>query len=410
MRPGSVGVKLADGRGVRLGAVGAPCRGRVGLACGTAPQAARPSRNSPTCARGTSTNDPLQQSILPALAGESSSAADPVLLHGSRADFGDPDAELHALLHATALLDATDEGCVRIAGPDAADFLQRVLAGEVRSLGPGEVRPNLLLSAKGRVRASFELVRLGEDEFLALCAPEAGAALASAFDAYHIAEDLQLSDRTAGYAPLALLGPGAGESLRRALPHLPLPAAGRALRAEFDGRPLVVVHRPRHGAPGFLLDAGPDGAARLWRSLVAAGARPCGRWAREWARISAREALQGIDLDEQRYPQEARLEGSFSLSKGCYVGQEVVAKLDTYGGLQRRLVVLESDGPLTVGDELHGSESERSREIGRVASSVRRPRGGSLALAYVRLEHEAPGGVLHAGSEAVPVRVVEARR
>ncbi len=352
----------------------------------------------------------MHHSILSDLVGAQNTASAPVLLHGSRADFGDPAAELEALRQGAALLDATDGGCVRITGPDAADFLQRVLAGDVRALGPGDARPNLLLSAKGKVRASFELLRFGEGEFLALCAPGVGAALAAALEAYHIAEDLELTDRSAEHAPLALLGPRAGEFLTRAFPHLEQPPMGRALRAEVEGARLLVLNRPRFGAPGFLLDAGPEGAARLWRALAGAGARPCGRHARELARIAAGEALHGFDLDDRHYPQEARLEAAFSLSKGCYVGQEVVAKIDTYGGLQRRLAVLESDASLTVGEELFEPGDPPRREVGRVASSVGKPGGGSLALAYVRLEHEAPGSVLVAGTAGGGTRVVEARR
>ena len=133
----------------------------------------------PEPARPTSATDPVHQSILSDLEGAPDAGARPTLLHGSRADFGDPAAELDALQHGAALLDATDGGCVRIAGPDAADFLQRVLAGDVRALAPGDARPNLLLSSKGKVRASFELLRLAEGEFLALCAPGAGAGLTS---------------------------------------------------------------------------------------------------------------------------------------------------------------------------------------------------------------------------------------
>src|SRR5204862_1300194 len=94
------------------------------------------------------------------------------------------------------------------------------------------------------------------------------------------------------------------------------------------------------GSPGFRLDAGPEGAIELWRSLVAAGARPTGVVVRDVLRVEGGSALFGVDVDESVYPQEARLESAFSLEKGCYIGQEVVAKIDTYGGLNKRLVAL----------------------------------------------------------------------
>lgn len=328
-------------------------------------------------------------------------------LLGSRADFGDPAGELEALSLGCALLDETDLGALRAAGPDATDFLQRVLAGDVRGLAAGEIRRNLLLSAKGKVRGLFELARLSSDELLLLCPPGGAASLRAALDAYLFAEELELLDTSAEHAPLALVGPLAEATFASAFPGLPPPPDGRVARCEQGSVALLVLHRRRHGAPGFLIDGGPAAAAELWRALRAAGARPCGRQAREVHRIAAGAALPGLDVDDSRYPQEARLEDAFSLAKGCYVGQEVVAKIDTYGGLHRRLVVLESESAqLAVGSALFELESGERREIGEVSSSAPRPQGGSLALAYVKLEHEGPGTRLAVGEEGSEARVI----
>ena len=352
----------------------------------------------------------MQRSILGPLLDAAGARRDP-----ARDDvvtgFGDPAAELAALGEDCALLDETDRGAVRCAGADALDFLHRVLANDVKGLAVGEERRNLLLTPKGRVRHLVELVRLAEQEALLLTAPGEGAPLAEALEADHFAEALELADDTARHAPLALLGPRAGERLASLLIGGELPAEGRATTLDHGGRPTLVVHARRHGAPGYLLDAGPDGAEALWRALRDAGARPVGAHARDALRIAAGEALAGVDVDEQSYPQEARLADAFSLSKGCYPGQEVVAKIDTYGGLNRRVVVLELDsaGALERDAPLSVQDGGERKSVGRVTSWAPRPGGGALALGTVKLAHEAPGTRLLVGEDGLEARVVAPR-
>ena len=332
---------------------------------------------------------------------------------GFVASFGDPAGELEALEHGTALLDESSRGAVRIAGADATDFLHRLLAGDVRGLAVGGAQRNLLLTAKGRVRFLFDLVRVRERELVAFTEPNRAAGLAEALEAYHFAEDVELVDASASSTPLALLGPTARATLQRALRDATLPDAlltaksGAAL-LEHDGAPVLLVHHRRHGVDGFLVDAGPERCAALWNALHEAGARPVGHLARDARRIAAGAALCGVDVDESRTPQEARLEDAFSLAKGCYVGQEVVAKIDTYGGLHRRLVVLDvADGELIEsGAELHVPGADDARVIGTVTSSTQLPGGGALAIAFVKLEHEAPGTMLVLEPGARAVRVV----
>lgn len=324
-------------------------------------------------------------------------------------DFGDPAAELAALEQGAGVLDETDLGALRIEGPDALDFLQRLLANDVRGLEPGRVQRNLLLSAKGKVLHTFELARLRAGLLLAYTAPGRSAPLAEDLEAYRFAEDLELAVADAEHAPLALLGPRAAPTLARVLPGVELPAEGRVAQIAWDGRTLLVLRRARYGAPGFLLDAGPAPAAALWRALCDAGAQPVGRLAREARRIAAGETLPAVDVDDTRYPQEARLEDAFSLSKGCYVGQEVVAKIDTYGGLHRRAVVLELDSELSVEPGSPLREPGSGSEIGRVTSAGPVPGGRALALGFVKLEHEAPGTRLSIGDGSRGATVVPPR-
>jgi folate-binding protein YgfZ len=314
----------------------------------------------------------------------------PVLL-----TYGDVPGEYRAAREACAVFDATDRGRVAVAGADASAFLHRILANDVRGLEPGGGNANLLLSPKGKVLHAFDLAL--EPECIALSTPPGGAAgLIAALDVYLFAEDVQLADETEKSAPLELCGPEARGVLAAVAPELP-------------AREVAVA-----GSAGLRIDPGPERAAEVWRALVEAGARPAGVVVRDILRVEAGAALFGVDIDDSIYPQEARLESGFSLDKGCYVGQEVVAKIDTYGGLNKRMMALRvsHDDPVPAGTRLFLEEEGEWRDLGVVTSwaySFELDTG--LVLAYVKRKHQEPGttfrlgdGPAQAAIVALPVR------
>lgn len=300
------------------------------------------------------------------------------------ARFGEPSDELAALRAGAALLDLSDAGLVRVLGDEAGAFLERLLANHVRALAPGAANESLLLTPAGGVRAGFALLCETPGRYALRTPPGCAAALAAALETYRFRETLAIEDASASSAPLALAGPGAADAARRALGEEP-PTPGRWSSVD-GGR--VVLWRAAAGTPGgpaLWLDAGADGVARLWDALTAAGARPVGLAAREVARLEAGVPLLGADVDEDVYPQEAGLAHAFALDKGCYVGQEVVAKLDTYGGPKRRLAGwrLADERPVARGTPV---ATDALAEAGHVSSWVRSPAlGAGLALGFVKL-------------------------
>ena len=304
--------------------------------------------------------------------------------------FGDVPAEYRAALEGSALFDASDRGRVTVAGKDAADFLHRLLANHVKSLPVGGGDRNLLLSPKGKVLFEFELAR--EAECFELSTPPTHApALSAALERYHFAEKLEFSDTSAGHAPLELLGPTTPEVLARLVGARAQLAPHVSQRVEWHGGVLEL----RALAQGVVrLDAGPERVLELWDALVSAGARPAGLVARDSLRVEVAQALFGVDVDENVYPQEAGLDDAFALDKGCYVGQEVVAKIDTYGGLNKRLMPLavEHSDPVPRGTQLWRVEEGERRELGLVTSwgySFALDTG--LVLAFVKRRHQELG-------------------
>jgi folate-binding protein YgfZ len=231
---------------------------------------------------------------------------------------------------------AREREYVRVAGPDAADYLQRMVSNDVEVLAAGEACPALLLTAKARVIAPLVVLRRGEDDFLLLTEP------------------------------------GLGEPVRA---HL----ARMRLRAQCE------IEREEHES--VLLFGGGDGFATDWpgaREAIDAGLEPTlSEEGLELRRIERGVPRWEREIDDRILPAEAGLdETHVSFSKGCYPGQEPVARLHFRGHPNRRLRVIELDElPEYDAPLLH-----EGREVGRVTSAARREDDTIVALAYVRTE------------------------
>ncbi|HET6204610.1 MAG TPA: glycine cleavage T C-terminal barrel domain-containing protein [Planctomycetota bacterium] len=335
-------------------------------------------------------------SLLARLGGRIADGPDP----GVPADFGDPASEVAAAETALAAGPIPWRGLVRVGGAEAVPFLQRLLSCDLGALSPGESAAGCLLTPAGRAVAVVLALRAEAEVLLEVEAALAPALLA-ALERYRFAEPVELADRTSETAWLALLGPKGGEALR-SVGIADAPSAGRhAATSEGSVR---VLRTDALGIPDFRLLAPRRRAAPLLERVLASvpGARPIGAVPLEYLRIRAGIPRQGLDLDEATYPDEVGLEASLSTSKGCYPGQEVVARLRTYGGARRRLVVLrfEPGPPPRSGDRI-----ERDGvEVGRVTSvSAEGALGPFLALGLARREGATEGAAveIRRGSSAL---------
>jgi aminomethyltransferase len=310
--------------------------------------------------------------------------------------YGDAPGEYAAAAEGgSLLLDRTTRGLVPVTGADAADFLHRILANDVRGLAPGQGNRNMLLTGKGKVVHLFDLAALPEG-FLVSTAPGEAPALVQALDMYLFTEDVQLGDETDLHAPLELVGPEAGRHLAAVVDGLDLEGAvehGFQL-GSFEGAATRVTRLPVAGRPGWRVETEPSQVGALWTALVAAGATPGGLVAFDSLRSDTLCAEVGRDVSEEVYPQEARLDGAFSLTKGCYIGQEVVAKIDTYGGLNKQLFRLRvsHDDPVAPGTRLVRELDGERRDLGVVTSwAYSFALDGGVVLAYVKRKHQEPG-------------------
>jgi folate-binding protein YgfZ len=286
-----------------------------------------------------------------------------------------------------------------VRGADRVRWLDGMLSNDVRSLGAERAGCHAcVLTRTGRVVADLHVLWRPEEIWLDLEAA-AVAPVRTHLEKFIIADDVRLDD--ASIERLGVEGPEARAVLEAAAPGLP--ALESSSELHLAGHSLQMAAWGFSGELAFQLFAPPDSSAVLVDALLeagrSAGALEAGPEALEILRIEAGIPRFGTELDESVLPDEARLDAAVSTTKGCYTGQEVVARLRSRGQVSHRLVGLQSEGesPLPVGSEV----ALDGTRIGEVTSACVSPSAGAIALAFLRRPHHEPGtGVLAAGRPA----------
>jgi len=314
----------------------------------------------------------------------------------------DPAAEYAALREGAALVDLGFRTVVRATGADRVTFLHGMLSNDVASLGPGAGCPALLLTIQGRVTADLRVAALG-DALLLDVDVRARAALVEALEKLIIADDVELREPGEPLALIGVEGPGAARLLPDAAGLAPYAHAALTLA----GVPVRVQRATELRGPGFVLHVPAAGAAAVWDALAAAGTRPCGMEALESRRVEVGVPRIGVDMDGATLALEVPVEDAISATKGCYLGQEVVARGTARGHVNRRLVGLRLEGP----EPPPGAPLVRDgKEAGRLTSVARAfGAGGLAALGFVRRECWEPGTELRVrhGHAVTLARVAE---
>jgi tRNA-modifying protein YgfZ len=288
-----------------------------------------------------------------------------------------------------ALVDRSERGKLALTGPEAKAFLGGQVTNDVESLEPGSGCYAALLNNKGKMLGDLRVIAVPPP------APELWldterVALQTLFDTIRrgtVGWQVQMHKRTVEQALLSLVGPRAGDAVGE-----PLAPEHANRRAELGGAPVLLIATD---AGLDVVCAGHD-AARVRAALDVAEVPEA---AAEVVRVEAGRPRYGIDIDETTIPQEAGLnERAVSFTKGCYVGQETVARLHYKGKPNRHLRGLRLSAPVPSGTPLLAGE----RAVGRLGSSVVSPRHGPIGLAVVRRE-AAPGDALTAGEATATV-------
>jgi len=304
------------------------------------------------------------------------------------------DAQYRQLREECGLLDRSERGKLIVGGAEAAEYLQGQLTNDVESLSPAEGQYAALLDRKGHMQADMRVLRLASGEIWIDTEAQALEAARRHLEMYKIGREVTVAELTAERAILSLIGPRAVEI-----------AGGAALpehaseEIKIGGAECLAVGTE----DGIDLIARSRDTVALREALLANGATEVTPEAAEVLRIEVGKPRFGAEMSAETMPAEAGIvEDAVSFTKGCYIGQEPVARLHYKGRPNRRLRGLELSAPATPGDSLRLGE----KEVGRLGSACVSPAHGPIGLAIVRREAE-PGAELAVGADGVTARVVD---
>jgi folate-binding protein YgfZ len=313
-------------------------------------------------------------------------------------NYGDVPAEHRALWESAGVLDLSFRGRLCVAGADRARFLHGQVTNDVKRLRVGEGCYAALITAKGKMQSDLNIYAL-QNELLLDFEPGLTATVSERLEKYVIADDVQIVDIAPHYGLLSVQGPKA-ELVIRALElegELPnRPFSFVKTTTETNGE-IYLMNQHRLGTSGFdLFVPVASGAAirgKLNEAAKSAGGRACGSEAFEIARIEAGIPRFGVDMDDTTNPLEAGLETrAISFNKGCYIGQEVISRIQTYSEVAKKLRGLRLNDNLKIlpakGDKLFLD----GKEAGFITSATASPKlNDNIALGYVKREMNQPG-------------------
>lgn len=321
-------------------------------------------------------------------------------------DFGNWEGEYSTFRQKAGLFRPPSVAHVEMTGSQRAEFLNRLCTNKLDQIQPGEGIETFLADSNGRI-LHHVFTYAGPDSLVLQTAAGLGPGLCAHLDHYLIREDVQLHDRSSQWGLLILAGRQSGEIVEQ-VTSVKLPAGETYLTTvmtEFASRPLMIRRLQEPGLQAFHLAADTALMGPLWQSLRKAGAAACGMRALETIRIEQGFPVIGLDITDKTLPQEVgRNNAAISFNKGCYLGQEIVARIDSRGAVNKVLSGIRfqtAEVPAASGELTQGGQP-----AGQITSAAYSPGFGvSVALAYIRRQFHQLGTVLD--SAWGPATVVE---
>ena len=323
--------------------------------------------------------------------------------------FGEPQAEYAAIRKSAVIIDFPQRGILELAGKDRLPFLNNLLTNQTwdkqskTGLAPGGAVYTFFLNTKGRIVADVNVIELGDRTLLEMDA-RVVEPVRQAFDKFLFAEQVKIASRVGELHELFITGPRAVEALNRSVESPPgelEPMSSAA--AGLVGHEVVVFRDDICGVPGYVLICASDAAAAIWKHFTHTTeaptnapeetdyrfrglARPAGWAVFNTTRIEAGRPLFGIDFDDSILPAETgQLARAVSFTKGCYLGQEIVARMHARGQVAKQLVGIRMDENVLpfAGAKVY---DDQQNEVGGVTSSTVSPilSGACLCLGYVK--------------------------
>jgi tRNA-modifying protein YgfZ len=296
-----------------------------------------------------------------------------------------------------------ETGCLRFSDQGGLEFLQRQTTNDLNGLRKGKTVTTLLVSPTGQILDVLRLIEQGE-HILALTLPgHSRDTLRYLAHRIFFMDKVQINDVSSEFSQVELDGLITDGVLRK-IGLDSLPALDEIIEMEFRGNPLWVIGKSGYSGHGVLLVAPARSQIELKEALLASAAVVLSPQSYHILRVESGSPTAYAELTEEYTPLEVGMEQAVSESKGCYPGQEVIARQITYDKVTQRLVGLKPDSPVLSGDRLFVD----GKPVGRITSSANSPRFGPIALGVVKRPYHEAGAVLEAqiSDRFDPVRVV----
>ena len=305
------------------------------------------------------------------------------------------DGQYRAMKEGAGVLDRSKRGMLLLRGPDVAEFLQGQLTNDIEALEPGSGCYSALLDRKGHMQADMRVLRLSTGDLWIDTEAEAFGAVERHLRMYSVGREVEIEDAGDLWVILSVIGPAALEVAGTG----PLSHEYAHRLQERAGVEILAVATDL----GVDLIARADQAGELMSLLASAEAVDVTEPAVEILRVESGRPRFGREMTTATIPQEAGIDArAVSFTKGCYIGQETVARLHYKGKPNRHLRGLRLESSVGDGDEIRLGD----RVVGQVGTAVLSPAHGPIALAIVRRE-AGPGARVEIGDAAVGAEVVE---
>jgi folate-binding protein YgfZ len=300
-----------------------------------------------------------------------------------------------------ALIGLPERGVLAVTGPQRQKFLHNLLSNDVQGRAVGQGVLAALMDARGHLQ-SFLRVLVASDTVWLEAPAERLPALEQTFAHYRVAAPVRFQSTPA--VVFALVGPAARDVLGRSGAEAPSAAPESHVGARLAGHEVRVAAASDLPSAGFVLHVAPEGADSVRAALLAEGTAALGREALDALRVEQGRPWYGVDVTDENLLHETGLVREYhSPSKGCYVGQEVVARLEARGGNVNKLLRgLRLSAPVSAGASIRAED----REVGRVTTAAVSPRLGPIAMGYVHRSRFEPGARVQVGEAEATVEAL----
>ena len=307
------------------------------------------------------------------------------------------------------LIDLSARGRILISGTEAVMFLNGLITNDMKTLAVNTWMPAVFPNVQGRLLAAVRVIHRNEG-FLIDTENATRATVVKLLERFALAGDFRLADLTQNTALLSIQGAQAPEIMAAIFGETPSnPGRDAVASVDWQGKQVTIIRATHTAEDGFDLFVSASEVEALRDAFIKAGAQPIGNDTVETLRLEAGIARYGIDMDETNVVTETNLDEAVSFTKGCYIGQEIIARIKYRGHVAKKLagLILEGEVSAESGAKIFSVDD---KEIGRVTSAAFSPRiARTVALGYVKYDYLAPGTSVKVvtGEEQIAARVTE---